>query len=440
MKSDIKFFYNQEFWYISAFLNSKEVNEKNIAKEIEILLKERLKNLKEDEFPYLDNFPDAQEKKRKLVEMVNNVFLECSWVPCFKGFSYIAEKKDFTHDNKPLILDSLGYFKFNIEYYKNDITNQNEKETIEPILIQQIPIKARDIIKEFCGKIENEYLLMDCESYIYDFVTSNKVKPTEIPWTTENIKKYKQILGYWIEIYSGSWEDYSEELFDKRIENNLSNRVSELHYLRRNSGFIYMVEDNYRKHFDFYMIENVLEPTAKVRAMQYALMSINESLDILFMKRYSMFMSLERLEEKIDQLRFLKGTIQTNLSLIYNEMDWNRRQHHTKVLTHLLNEFKLEEIVERLEKKFDLLHDSLEKLYSTKREQQDKVRERLLTFLSFLFGLGIIADITTLTMNAFALELGHPLTFFLNIIMLGIIISGFIVYLLYYRANSLEET
>lgn len=64
MESDIKFVYNQEFWYVSAFLNSNEVKGESIAKGIETLLKERLSNLKEDEFPYLDNFPDAQEKKK----------------------------------------------------------------------------------------------------------------------------------------------------------------------------------------------------------------------------------------------------------------------------------------------------------------------------------------------------------------------------------------
>ncbi|GAG54096.1 unnamed protein product, partial [marine sediment metagenome] len=55
-----------------------------------------------------------------------------------------------------------------------------------------------------------------------------------------NIEKYKKVIGSWTEIYSGQWEDYSETLFNKRIENNLSNRLSELHFLRRNSGFIYM--------------------------------------------------------------------------------------------------------------------------------------------------------------------------------------------------------
>lgn len=92
------------------------------------------------------------------------------------------------------------------------------------------------------------------------------------------------MIGYWTEIYSGQWEDYSESLYDRRIENNLSNRLSELHLTRRNSGFIYMAEENYRDFFDSYMKEFVLIPAPQMRAVLFALSLINESLDLLFLK------------------------------------------------------------------------------------------------------------------------------------------------------------
>ncbi|MFX1477119.1 MAG: NUDIX domain-containing protein [Promethearchaeota archaeon] len=369
--------------------------------------------------------------KKKVIDMGKNVSIECSWVPYFTGFSYTDEKQDFTtgSEPKPLTYNSLGYFKFNVEYYKdNNLTR--EKESIEPILIQQIPIIVLKILKEFCekeeeGKKVNEHLLIDCESNIYDMVISNGSQPSEIPWNGNNIEKYKRSLGYWIEIYSGGWGDYSDELFNHRIEQNLSNRMSELHFLCRNSGFIFMEKENYENYFD-YIERRVVEPTAEIRAMQYALISINDSLNILFNKQQGIFMSLKKLEEKINQLRLLKGTIQTKLSLIYNEVDWNRRQHYTRILTHLLKEFRLGDIIERVESKFALLEDSLNQLYLQRRETHKIIREKTLTLLNILFSLGIVADITGLIMAAFYLESDPILTFYVNALMLAVIVIFFI--------------
>ena len=87
----------------------------------------------------------------------------------------------------------------------------------------------------------------------------------------------------WTQVYSGQWTDYSDKLFKRRTKKNLSNRVSELHYIQRNSGFVYMAQKNYETEFD-YITQVVLGPTPEVRAVLFALMSINNSLDVLFMK------------------------------------------------------------------------------------------------------------------------------------------------------------
>ena len=139
-----------------------------------------------------------------------------------------------------------------------------------------------------------------------------------------------------------------------RIENNLSNRLSELHFIRKNSGFIYMAEKNYENFFDSYMVKNVLLPTARIRAMLYALISVNHSLDLFFTEmsvKYAII-DLKVLEQKIQNLRLLRGLIQTNMSVVYDELDYNPRQHYTAVLTHLMRMFSLERIIDRIGKKF----------------------------------------------------------------------------------------
>ncbi|MFX0036175.1 MAG: NUDIX domain-containing protein [Candidatus Hermodarchaeota archaeon] len=409
----MEFIYKEEFWFISTFLNASIVDGIKKSQELENQIKERLNNLKKEDIYY----KIRDEIGDNIIDMAKNISLSCNWVPYLENFPYEDE-------NSQRKYDSLGFFQFEVEYYKNELL---KKENIKSSFIQQIPQILLSFLREYSKKEENEGLVFDLESPIYVFVTSNKLKPEEIAWTQENINKFKKVIGYWTEIYSGQWEDYSEILHEKRIENNLSNRLSELHFIRRNSGFIYMAEDNYLNFFDSYMKEFVITPTLKMRAVLFALRLINESLDLLFLKAQSEeFQDLETIEDKIRNLRFLRGLIQTNLSIIYNELDYNRRQHYTSVLKHLLNEFEIEHIVNRINEKFTIINDSMEQLYQKKNEEIQKRTEKGLNLLNLLFGAGILADLGGVIMLALSFQEGDISSIFLNSV-IAIIITGILV-------------
>ncbi|MHA2132090.1 MAG: NUDIX domain-containing protein, partial [Promethearchaeota archaeon] len=326
--------------------------------------------------------------------------------------------------------DLLGYFQFNVEYYKNE---PSKKEKIKSNFIQQIPQILIAFLREYAGKEVKKGVMFDLESPMYVFVTSDRIKPEKVEFTQDNINKFKEIIGYWTEVYSGQWEDYSETLYSKRIENNLSNRLSELHFIRRNSGFIYMAEENYVNFFDSYMKEFVLTPTPKMRAVLFALRSINESLDLLFLKTQSEgFRDIETIEKKIRNLRLLRGLIQTKLSLIYNELDYNRRQHYTSVLKHLLNEFEIDRIVSRINDKFSIIYDSIQGLYVKKNEEIQKRTEKGLKLLNLLFGAGILGDLGSLIMIALSLQTGEFATILLNSI-IAVIITGILLATIFFN-------
>ncbi|GAG76315.1 unnamed protein product, partial [marine sediment metagenome] len=223
-------------------------------------------------------------------------------------------------------------------------------------------------------------------------------------------------MGYWNEIYSGAWPDYNEALYNKRIENNLSNRLSELHFIRRNSGFIYMAKQNYEDFFESYMKKFVLDPTPKMRTVLFALRSINELLDTLFLKTQSeKFIDVETIENKIKNLKLLRGLLQTKLSVIYNELNYNRRQHYTSVLKHLLGEFEIVDLVARVNDKFNIIYDAMERLYQKKNEQLQKRTEKGVNFLNLLFGAGILADLGSVIVLAVSIPRESVLFILLNI-------------------------
>jgi len=407
------FIYKEEYWYVSSFINTALVDGVVKSEEIEVKIKERLENLQKEDIYYKIRYELGDD----IIDMAKNVSISCRWVPYLENFPYEDE-------NNQKEYDTLGYFQFDVEYYKE---KPSKKENIKSSYIQQIPQIIIAFLRDYSAKEEIKGIIFDLESPMYIFVTSDKIKPQEISWAQENIEKYKKIIGYWTEVYSGQWEDYSEVLYDKRIENNLSNRLSELHFIRRNSGFIYMAEENYTNFFDSYMKEYVLSPTPKMRAVLFALRSINESLDLLFLKTQSEeFKDVDTIERKIRNLRFLRGLIQTKLSIVYNELDYNRRQHYTSVLKHLLNKFEIDRIVTRINQKFNIIYDSMQGLYVKKNEEIQKRTEKGLNLLNLLFGAGILADLGSVVMIALSLQEGDLSSILLNS-MIAIIISGILI-------------
>lgn len=449
MESNLQFIYKKEYWYISAFINTNEFIGESKAEEIEALILDKLRNLNEKElekiYTFLKKHPQAEEKRNTILEMTKSISIECDWEPFFQNFPYTNEDNPYTDDDKDLVYNSLGFFKLEVEYFKNE---PYKKEKITPDIIQQIPnILVSDILKEFSVKKENQHLLIDTESPIYVFVISTKTTPIEIQWDEDNIDKYKNVLGYWTQIHAGQWPDYSKDWFEQRVKKNLANRTSELHYIKRNSGFIYMVERNYETEFS-YIKDYILEPTPRIRAVLFALMSINHSLDVLFMKRYSdVFMSLEKIEKKTKNLRFLRGMIQTKMSLIYNELDRNPRQHYLSVLNHLIRKYRIEEVIRRTNDKFKMLYDSMQELYLKRSEDNQKRTKKALYFLNILFGAGFIVEFVNTIRIAFGIdEIDQPSPVIHEVlaVILGIfllITIGYFVYSKYkLRVSELGHT
>ena len=432
MEENLQFVYEKEYWYISAFINTNQFIGETKAEEIEALLVERLKNLSEVDlkkaYKFLEKSPNAEEKKKILENMAKSITIECDWEPFFQNFPYTDENNPYTEDNKDLTYNTLGYFKLEVEYYRNE---PFQKDSITPDLIQQIPHISIGILKEFNKRKDNQYLLLDVDSPIYVFVISKKLKPMEVQWTGENIDRHKRRIGSWAQVYSGQWPDYSDKLFERRTKNNLSNRITELHYIQRNSGFIYMAQKNYESEFG-YINQMILTPTPNIRAVLFALMSINNSLDILFMKRYSdIFMSMEQIEEKTKNLRFLRGMIQTKMSLIYSELDWNPREHYIRVLTHLLKIYRIETIIERINKKFKTLYDTLQELYTKRNEENQKNTKKAVNFLSVLFGAGFIIEFVNALRVASRIEEMSDFSQILHIVVSTILGGSFVLLLAY---------
>jgi len=402
MSENLKFKYKKEFWYISAFINKKkgkseqtrynedegiEIIEK--SNELEEFVRKCAKNLTDEDLSMIAWNPELVTKVK---EMGQNIDVSCRWIPHLEYFPYY-------HENTYVQFNELGSFEFEVKYHEK---NPEKKGNIDTVLFQQLPVVIKKKLASWCDKKQNEYIYLDTESPIYVFTVSNESVPGKITWSEDSIKEYKKSIGKWTEIYSGSWPDYSDELYEKRVQKNLSNRLSELHFIRRNSGFIFMEMDNYEKFFRTYMMEYVLIPTSKIRAMLFALISIDESLDIIN--------SRQRTEEAIDikenilvkknkleTIRKIDEILKEQMSFIYNELNYNRRQHYTAVLELLLAEFDIHNTFDRVTKKFE---STYAKIHNLSLELNSKLNSSM-NRLNFLIIASVFADIAQFIISIF---------------------------------------
>lgn len=387
--SSVSFVPQREIWFVSAFVNSAAVDAYARAQELAAELTAELHGLTAERLPRLSRSPELQ---KRAVDMARSISIRGSWNPYVDGFPYRDE-------NTALHFNKLGYFEFEVEYFAD---RPEERRLIDPILVQQAPVIAAERLRRLASLKKNSPLRFDTVSPIFVFVISSEVLPAAPPWTQEQIRAHKRAIGAFTEVYSGSWPDYNDELYDRRVAGNLSNRLSELHLIRKNSGLLYLAPDNMRQFFDGYIRTFVVAPTAQLRAMHFALFSINESLDILLMRQArDDFHDLAVIEQKLGDLRQIRSALQTKMSEIYNELDSNKRQHYSAVLRHLLTEFSLDRggILARVGEKFETLHEGLHQLYQRKQAEDQARTERRLGTLGTLFSLGVLSDFAALLLG-----------------------------------------
>lgn len=379
----------REVWFVSAFVHAAAVDPYARAEEVAALVEARVRAMTAADVPSLAHDPALVERA---VAMARTITVRGAWHPYVDGFPFVDE-------NTGRVFTKLGHVELEVEYFADAPARRAE---IDPVLVQQPPTLALAALRQYAALKANAALRLDTVSPIYVLVVSDECRPAAPPWTREQVLLHKRAIGAWAEVYSGAWPDYSEELYDRRVAGNLSNRLSEIHLIHKNSGLLYMAPDNLRRFFDGYMRPYLLAPTAQMRAMHFALMAIDESIDILQVRQaHDDFEDVAVIEAKLRDLQKLRAALHMKMSEIYNELDSNKRQHHSAVLRHVLQEFNLTPtgIFGRVGAKFDAVQAGLQRLYQRREAALQARHERRLTALSTLFSLGVLADFAALLLG-----------------------------------------
>ena len=262
-----KLIFKEQWWFISAFSAITDQELKNKIAEMSNFAKEQLTSYTDDDIN--PKFVPNVEDRKQIVKIAQHLDIQCLWLDYVNDFDFEIKEKHYS---------KLGLIRFRVRLNVSP-TNPIAPEQIRSHHMQQIIFRVWFALLKQYGTIFK--FEEDSRPYVFTVCSSYTPQNPYIEWTPETINQHKKELGPWIEVYSGQFEDYRNDLYERRIDNDLSNRKSEMHFVRRNSALIFMDSENYELYFvkdekhpnsTGYMMDFVLMPTAEIRTILFAIL------------------------------------------------------------------------------------------------------------------------------------------------------------------------
>ncbi len=317
--------------------------------------------------------------------------------------------KSLKEENSPLELESpltlqklvplkfkeyatLGYFEIRLK--KIELAAMNElKPEEQTFAIYKTSLALEKLIKEKNATTEHNFFL---DEYNPPYIVNIAVESSKenIKWDTPTVENYMKPLGRWIEFYSGQFDDYRRELYVTRIENNISNRESEVHFIRNNSAFIFMPENWWNDRGGSYMEQFFIHQILRVKGLLFSFYKLNLELDEVTnrIQRYD-DPPIKLLEYEIEKVSNLEQVVEKMSDRLFEEQIINRRAHGKKVLELSLKLFEIKEISIETKDKLRRLSDQLINARAVQNEKLAKQQRIWLLILNILIGSSVLFEV-----------------------------------------------
>ncbi|MHA2047795.1 MAG: hypothetical protein ACW99G_23680 [Candidatus Thorarchaeota archaeon] len=317
-----------------------------------------------------------------LAEKIEQALIEDSAVDKLKpnvvvGWSHIAEMnlEEMTWLGVLKIQTDLGHAQIDIKD------------------IQNVSIRLSKVLMENFGDLNQlGRIMFDIDSPLYVVLSSDKTDPKVETWDTPAILRYKKALGPYLGLYSGQWPDYSDELYNRRIENNLSNRTTELHFYARNSAFIYIEGEGYERFWNY--VEDVMDPPlVRARGVIFVMLKLQELIQRFLQELPDLRLKdITIIEEKQAELERTNRSLMQLVAVIRREEMTNMRAHARALNDHLINLFRIEEVLSHVTDALKYVHESVQLVYEEKNRDLQKRQERLFLYLNIILGASILTE------------------------------------------------
>jgi len=269
--------------------------------------------------------------------------------------------------------------------------------------IQNVSIRlSKVLMSNFSELNEQGRIMFDIDSPLYVILAADKTEPKVLTWDAPTIQRYKKALGPYLGLYSGQWPDYNDELYNRRIENNLSNRTSELHFYARNSAFLYIEGEGYEKYWNY--VEEVMDPPlARARGVIFVMLKLQELIQGFLEELPDLrAQDISVIEEKQAELEKTNRSLMQLIAVIRREDMINMRAHARALNDHLINLFRIEEVLSHVTNELWYVHESAKLVYEEKNRDLQERQERLFLYLNIILGASIFTEAINIMIEPYA--------------------------------------
>ncbi|MHA1935492.1 MAG: hypothetical protein ACW97A_09425 [Candidatus Thorarchaeota archaeon] len=269
--------------------------------------------------------------------------------------------------------------------------------------IQNVSIRlSKVLMKNFEDLNRQGRIMFDIDSPLYVVLSADKTDPTVEKWDTPTIQRYKKALGPSLGLYSGQWPDYSDVLYNRRIEKNLSNRTSELHFYARNSAFIYIEGEGYEKYWNY--VEAVMDPPlVRARGVIFVMLKLQDLIQRFLEELPDLRMQdISIIEEKQAELEKTNRSLMQLIAVIRREDMINMRAHARALNDHLVNLFRIEEVLSHVTNALKYVNESVQLVYEEKNRYLQERQERLFLYLNIILGASIFTEAINILIDPYA--------------------------------------
>lgn len=259
--------------------------------------------------------------------------------------------------------------------------------------IQNVSIRlSKVLMKSFEDLNKQSRIMVDIDSPFYVVLSSDKTEPGPQHWDTPTIQQYKKSLAPYLNLYSGQWPDYNEELYNRRIENNLSNRTTELHFYARNSAFVYIEGEGYEKYWNY--VEEVMDPPlVRARGVIFVMLKLQDLIQRFLRELPDLKLEdIPIIEEKQAELEKTNRSLMQLVAVIRREEMVNMRAHARALNDHLIRIFRIEEVLSNVSNVLRYVHESVESIHEEKNRKLQERQERLFLYLNIILGASILTE------------------------------------------------
>ncbi|MFW9789193.1 MAG: hypothetical protein ACFFE1_16090, partial [Candidatus Thorarchaeota archaeon] len=169
----------------------------------------------------------------------------------------------------------------------------------------------------------------------------------------------------------------------------------------RNSAFLYIEGDGYEKYWNY--VEEVMDPPlVRARGVIFVMLKLQELIQGFLDELHELRQrEISIIEEKQAEIERTNRSLMQLIAFIRREEMVNMRAHARALNDHLINLFRIEDVLSNVRDELKYVHESIRLVYEEKNRAIQERQERLFLYLNIILGASIVIEAINILIDPF---------------------------------------